>query len=46
LLWLAAHSEGFAAQGWVVQFFDCTEEGIQVEMQDGPGHKFIISQAP
>jgi hypothetical protein len=38
----AAHREGLAAQGRVVQFFDGAEEGIQVEVQDGARHMEII----
>jgi hypothetical protein len=39
----SAHGEGFAAQRWIVQFFDCAEEGIQIKVQDGARHEFIIS---
>ena len=38
----AADGKGLAAQGRVVQFFDGTEEGVQVEVQDGAGHGNII----
>ena len=38
----AADGERLAAQGRIVKFFDRTEEGIQVEVQDGARHMEII----
>jgi len=38
----AADGERLAAQGRIVQFFDRTEEGIQVKVQDGARHMEII----